>query len=273
MKKVLLTIASASVLLTACGQQPMPLMRQMGAPNQLRAANAQAEMTLPRQKEESPLIENRNVQLTPSAFDEVAESTRSKTYPADSLYQQPAAQADTRSGFNSPFSDLPFGTWNDLRDYVKYGYSTVHEDNKYMDEYYARNHFNRYANGAFREVQRLYNASREDMKRFILLDVLANSLVVQGQRLPYEDVHNPPAERHYKLFPTQAAGLMPTFGEIVSYNRSSYEVNYVRWDEYRAARYYQANYSRIFGLIMEHGPSKREAWRLVHREISAYAGR
>lgn len=101
-----------------------------------------------------------------------------------------------------------------------------------MSDSYARNHFNRYINGAYRDVQNLYKASRDDMKRFIMLDTLVNSLEVDGRPLPYEDIHNPPAQQEYKMFPTDAAKIMPTFGEIVSYNRNSYDVNYQRWDAY-----------------------------------------
>ena len=166
---------------------------------------------------------------------------------------------------------MPFSTFTDLRDHVRYGYGPVFEDYKYFGETNARTHFTRYINTAYREVQRLYTASRDDMKRFIMLDTLVNSLSVESRALPYEDVHNPPSASHYKLKPTQAAHLMPTFGEIAAYNRSSYEVSYSRWDHYKAARYYQTNYAHIFALIMEHSPNKQDAWRLVHREISAYA--
>lgn len=280
MKKSVLFLSLLALGLSACGQPqmmmpPNPMMMQqrmapMNAMTHMRAANdLQAQLTLSRPKEESPIIE-RNVPVERSPFDDIADSQRNRPYANDPLYSM--VSAAQRNPFDGSF-ELPFHTFNDFRDHVRYGHNTPHEDYKYMDVDYARSHFNRYINSAFTEVQRLYKADREQMKRFIMLDVLVNSLVVDRDRLPYEDVHNPPAERHYKLFPTEAAAVMPTFGEIVAHNRNSYEVNYVRWDMYRAARYYQANYRRIFGLVMEHGPNKRDAWRLVHREISAYAGR
>jgi len=272
MKRLIFTLVSSSLFLTACGQPQMMMqpmqpaqMNRMQAPNQVRGL-----MTLSRPKEEAPLVE-RNVVVERSPFDDLADSQQSRQYQPDPVYQLPNAPT-VASPFDSPFANLPFNTFIDFRDHVRYGYSTTHEDYKYMDEHYARNHFNRYLSSSYVEVQRLYRASREQMKRFMMLDVLANSLVVDRQRLPYEDVHNPPAERHYKLFPTDAAEIMPTFGEIVAHNRNSHDVNYVRWDMYRAARYYQTNYRRIFGLVMEYGPNKRDAWRMVHREISAYAG-
>lgn len=274
MKKVLLTISASSLVLTACGQPQMMMPAMRGPVNMMQAANApmQSQLTTPRLKEETPLIPDRNVNVPRSPFDTIADGSKNKQYPQDPTYVNPQQpRGDVRNPFDSPFGSLPFSTWSDFRDHVKYGYSTTHEDAKYMNEYYAKNHFNRYINSSFRQVQELYKPTRDEMKRFITLDVLANSLEVNGTQLPYEDIHNPPAERHYKMFPTEAANFMPSFGEIVSYNRNSYDVNYVRWDNYRAARYYQANYRRIFGLVMEHGPTKKDAWRMVHREISAYA--
>lgn len=274
MKKVLLTFAASSMMLTACGQPQMMMspMAQGPAP-MLRAANApmQSQMNTPQQKQETPLIPDRQVNEPRSPFDDIADHNQNKQYPSDPVYTNPQPRDGVRNPFDTPFSELPFATWGDFRDYIKYGYSTTYEDNKYMNDYFAQNHFNRYINSSFRQVQDLYKPSREQMKRFMVLDVLANSLEVGGQRLPYKDVHNPPAERQYKMLPTEAAMVMPTFGEIIGYNRNSYDVSYVRWDNYKAALYYQANYRRIFGLVMEYGPSKQDAWRMVHREISSYA--
>lgn len=274
MKKILLTLSVGAMTLSACGGAPQMMMAPRGPvgpmPAQFMARNVDAELNAGQEKTETPLIADRQVQVSRTPFDDIADQNKGREYAQDPLYAAPEAPAAARSPFNNR---LPFQSWSDLRNHLRYGYSTVYEDRKYMDEYYARNHFNRYLNSAYAEVQRLYDSSRSEMKRFITLDVLANSLEVNGRRLPYEDVHNPPAERHYKLMPNRAAELMPTFGEMVSYNRNSYDVNYVRWDMYRAARYYQANYRRIYGLIMEYGPSKRDAKKMVHREISSYAGR
>ncbi len=231
-----------------------------------QAGAVRTTLTPTRPKEESKLVE-RKVTVPRSALDDAADKARNSKPAADSLYKT----APTRSPFDSPTGTMPFSTFTDLRDHVRYGYGPVFEDYKYFNETQARAHFTRYINTAYREVQRLYNASRDDMKRFITVDTLVNSLSVEGRALSYLDVHNPPAASHYKLQPPQASQLMPTFGEIVGYNRSSMDVNYFRWDYDKAARYYQSNYSRIFALIMEYGPSKQDAWRLVHREISAYA--
>lgn len=255
----------ALLALVACAPNLLPPGFQRVA---LRANSIQAVNT-PRAKQETPLIQNRKVTVPVSGFDTFADQYKTLKPAVDTAFKK--QQPSSRNPFNSPFGELPFRTFNDFSDYVRYGYSATYEDYKYMHDSSARNHFNRYINGAYRDVQSLYKASREDMKRFIVLDVLANSLEVDGRALPYEDTHNPPAQQHYKLYPTAAAAFMPTFGEIVGYNRNSYDVNYERWDLYRAARYYQANYSRIFGLIMQYGPTKQEAWRMVHREITAYA--
>lgn len=273
MKKLVLGLFCGSLVMstTACGTTPM--MAQGPAPAQLAAANAglRANASLPRQaKTETPIV-NRKVNVTLTPFDNVAEQNLRKQFPADPAFAKNNSRA--RGPFDSPFGELPYRTYSDFEDDVRYGYDTPYEDYKYMSQRYARNHFNRYINGAFRDVQELYKASRTDMKRFIKLDVLVNSISVSGRPLPYQDIHNPPAERHYKLLPTEAARVMPTFGEIMSYNRNSYDVNYERWDTYRAARYYQANYKRIFGLVMEYGPTKKEAYKMVHREITSYAGR
>lgn len=269
MKKSILLFAAMALTLSACGS-PQPVFRQgtpinAPAPNTLRANSVN-------EKTPGPLIENRNVNVPRSGFDAIAEQNQNTNLPADPTFQS-NGEVSAQSPFDSPFGELPFENWRDLSDHIRYSNETTYEDRQFMNSRYAEGHFNKYINTAFRDVRNLYKATAEEMKRFILLDVLVNSLEAGGRTLPYQDIHNPPAERHYKLFPTQAAMLMPTFGEIVNYNRNSYDVNYVRWDEYRAARYYQANYSRIFGLVMEHGPSKRDAWRLVHREISSYAAR
>jgi len=273
LKKSFLTLSSVSLLLStvACSATPPMLNQAMLNPSMMRANSAVQGATTPRAKAETPLIQNRNVKVPASRFDAIADQNKALKLPADAAFKK-APTLNARSPFDTPFGELPFRTFNDLNDYIRYGYSSTHEDYKYMNDSYARNHFNRYINGAYRDVQNLYKASRDDMKRFIMLDTLVNSLEVDGRPLPYEDIHNPPAQQEYKMFPTDAAKLMPSFGEIVSYNRNSYDVNYQRWDAYRAARYYQANYNRIFGLIMQHGPSKQEAWRMVHREISSYAG-
>ncbi len=249
---------------------PQPIFRPGIATNAPLQNNVRAN-TL-QEKAPGPLIENRNVNVPRSGFDAIGEQNTNTNLPADPTFQS-NGEVSAQSPFDTPFGELPFETWRDLSDHIRYSNEATYEDRQFMNSRYAEGHFNKYINTAFRDVRNLYKASAEEMKRFILLDVLVNSLEVGGRALPYQDIHNPPAERHYKFFPTQAAMLMPTFGEIVNYNRNSYDVNYVRWDEYRAARYYQANYSRIFGLIMEHGPSKRDAWRLVHREISSYASR
>lgn len=272
MKKALLFLSSTALLLSACGT---PQSRIMPGATLNPAVNPaiRANSATAQEKAQGPLIENRNVNVPRSGFDAIGEQNQNTQLPADGAFQQGAGQLSAQSPFDSPFGELPFTSWRDLSDHIRYSSETVYEDRKYMNTRYAEGHFNKYVNTAYREVRTLYKANPSEMKRFILLDVLANSLEAGGRTLPYQDIHNPPAERHYKLFPTQAAMLMPTFGEIIDYNRNSYDVNYVAWDEYRAARYYQANYSRIFGLIMEHGPSKRDAWRLMHREISSYASR
>ncbi len=276
MKKSILLLSLAAMALSACGS-PQPVFRQ-GIPTAPNARALPAGQRIGQfnagkvEKQEGPLIENRQVQVAPSQFDNIAEQNKNKSYPADRVFAAEGS-LNAQSPFDSPFGSLPFENYSDFSDHIRYSSDTVYEDRKYMSERYARGHFNKYINSAYREVQSLYKPSRTEMRRFILLDVLANALSVNGRTLPYQDVHNPPAERHYKLLPNKAAMLMPTFGEIIDYNRNSYDVNYVRWDTYRAARYYQANYSRIFGLIMEHGPSKRDAWKLVHREISSYANR
>jgi hypothetical protein len=267
LKKSILLFAALALSLSACGSS-QPSFRPGAALNPSLPNTVSANSV--REKAPGPLIENRNVNVPRSGFDAIGEQNQNTSLPADPAFQSNGEVA-AQSPFDTPFVQLPFETWRDLSDHIRYSNETTYEDRQFMNARFAEGHFNKYINTAFRDVRNLYKATPEEMKRFMLLDVLVNSLEVSGRALPYQDIHNPPAERHYKLFPTQAALLMPTFGEVVNYNRNSYDVNYVRWDEYRAARYYQANYSRIFGLIMEHGPSKRDAWRLVHREISSYA--
>jgi hypothetical protein len=105
------------------------------------------------------------------------------------------------------------------------------------------------------------------------MDTLANSLEVNGYAINYSETHNPPFRPNYKMLPTQAADMMPTFGEIYDYNRYHNGVPYISWDLGRAASFYQANYARYMGLIMEHGPTdKYKVYDLVQREISTYAG-
>ena len=268
-------------LLTACGA-PRPLMnypmpRQMNPyaaqryqpPTRMQAynqsfANVRGSLSPSRPKDESKLVD-RNVTVPRSAFDAYGDRAVGRVFSPDPVYKQSSSRGPAQPGLQ------PFVTFIDFKDHVRYGYGTAFEDFKYMDESTARSHFSRYIDGAYREVQQLYKASREDMKRFITLDTLVNSLSVDGRALAYQDLHNPPPRSQDKLLPPAAAKLMPSFGEIVAYNRSSFEVNYVRWDLSRAAQYYQRNYARIFGLIMEYGPAKQDAWRLVHREISAAA--
>lgn len=278
MNKVFYALIASSLLLSACGAPRYPLMAypvnqsavNRYAVNNYAAAPYQAygtvrgTLTPTRPKEESKLIPDRKVSVPRSSFDDTADLQRRRQTPADPVYKS-AAPRTPGAG------EMPFASYSDFKDYVRYGYTTVYEDFRYLNETTARSHFSRYITSAYPEVQRLYKASRDEMKRFMLLDTLVNSLSIEGQALSYLDVHNPPAQAGYKLLPTQAAAIMPSFGEMVAYNRSSYEVNYVPWNLTQAARYYQANYNRVYGLIMEYGPSKQDAWRMLHREISAAA--
>lgn len=260
--------------LTSCsGLESLPIMgTPQPAPGAvLQAANAGAAVQGQVAKKESPVVNKGNIKVEMSAFDKLAESRRSPQAVVNPTFGQNNARAGSPFDPNNPFNgNLPFRSYSEFVDYVRYGYNTTYEDYKYLADRTARYHFNKNQQ-PFQHVKELYKASTEDMKRFIMVDTLANSLQVGGRELQYQETHNPPAQAHYKMYPTEAAKIMPTFGEIEAYNRSSYEVPYSRWDTYRAARYYQANYARLMTLVMEYGPSKRDCWRTVHREITTYA--
>lgn len=271
----------AAALLSACGT-PRPMMynpmygpvrygAQRVMPPTMRAygavganGNVRSNLTPSRPKTESRLIPDRQVTVPRSAFDDFGDRQRGRMPAADPLFAASAPRPPASAG------EFPFSIFGDLKDHVRYGYGTVYEDFKTMNEASARAHYDRYV-GAWREIQRQYKASRDEIRRLATLDALVNSLEVEGRALPAENRHNPAANPKDKLLPTQAAAVMPSFGEMMAYNRSSYEVSYVRWDPYKAARHYQTNYARYFSLIMEAGPEKTDAWRLIHREISAVA--
>lgn len=275
-KTMVLSTMLAMTLTSCSGVESLPTVlgaQQPGA--MLQAANAGGTAQGRTAKAESPLVNKGNIKVEMTAFDKLAESRRNpKTVTNPAFAQATAAgQSAARSPFDpgNPFNNnLPFRTYSEFVDYVRYGYGTTYEDYKYLGESNGRYHFNKNQQ-AFQYAKELYKATNEDLKRFMMVDTLANSLQVGGRELPYQETHNPPAQANYKMFPTDAAKIMPTFGEIESYNRSSYEVPYTRWDTYRAARYYQANYARLMQLVMEYGPSKRDCWKTVHREISTYA--
>lgn len=276
-KRNALTLSTALVaglLLSACGAPRMPMMStfargpMFNAANTYRADNTvRGTLTPNRPKEEATLLD-RHVTVQRSAFDDQGDRQRSRRPVSDSLFSKP----QPRQPLDNVAGQLPYATYTDLRDYLRNSALTTFEDFKFFEENNGRTHFNRYINGAYREIQKLYSASREEMKRFILLDVLVNSLTVSGQALSYQDIHHPAPTAGNRMTPTQAAQVMPTFGELVVYNLSSNDVNYQRWDLRTAARYYQSNYARLFSLIMEFGPSKQDAWRLIHREITTAAG-
>lgn len=271
MKKILSSILVASFTLSVvgCGVQPMQAPKRALAPkaaSQLRALSADKE---------APIVERKAPKNTPTTeFDKVGEKTKGKTeFPADKAFSAPEkAEESTRGRHHNPWDDddyydLPFRSFSAFYDHVRYNY----KNNKYMSRRTAQHHFRQNVN-AYRTVKRFYKPSHSQLKRFMLVDMLANSLRVDGRTLPYTNTHNPPSQAHYKYLPTEAAEYMPTFGEMVDYNRTSYQVPYERWRMYRAARYYQANYARLFQMIMEYGPTKREAKKLIHREITDYAG-
>lgn len=288
MKKFLSTIlvSSFTMSIVGCGVQPMmqgpnsrtfnPQTRQARTAGQFRSFNSNGK----KETAQKPAVDKKGVaKNTPStAFDRVGEQSKGKTQlPSDNAFtnapkEAPASRARRGPFDDSPFGSLPFNSFSDFEDYVRYSWDTVSEDRQYWSRRNAQHHFvnNR---SAFRHVQNLYKPSRSEWKRFIYIDTMANSLAVNGRSLPYQNLHNPPSQAHYKYLPTQAAKYMPTFGEIVDYNRTSWDVPRERWDMYRAARYYQANYPRLMQMIMEHGPSKKDAWKLVHREITDYSGR
>lgn len=269
MNKPFFLCLSASLLLSACGAPRMPLMafgpRLYNAAAVYRSDSlVRGTLTPSRPKEETALL-TRHVTVPRSAFDDFGDRQAGRRPQPDSLYSQAARQsAEAVAG------QLPFATYADWRDYVRNSVLTPFEDFKYLDETQARAHFSRYAK-AYAEAQRRYGASREQMKRLMLLDVLGNSLSVENQAFS-ADTHHPAAQTGYRLDPVQAAQLMPSFGELVAYNLGSSEVNYSRWNLRTAARFYQANYARYFSLIMEAAPDKTDAWRLIHRELSAVAG-
>ena len=271
MKKLLSTLLVSSFTLStvACGVQPMQ------APNgRALAPKAAAQLRTLNADTEAPIVERKAPKNTPTTeFDKVGERTKGKTeLPSDQAFSSPEKAQESTRGRHNPWDDddyydLPFRSFSDFYDHVRYNY----KNKKYMSRRMASHHY-RQNRSAYRTVKRFYKPTRTQLKRFILVDMLANSLTIDGRELPYQNTHNPPSQAHYKYLPTEAAAYMPTFGEMVEYNRTSYQVPYERWRMYRAARYYQANYARLFQMIMEYGPTKSEAKKLIHREITDYAG-
>jgi hypothetical protein len=119
----------------------------------------------------------------------------------------------------------------------------------------------------YHTVQEIYKANKADMKRFIKVDILVN--IINKDEI---EVHNPPFQPNYKLMPTKAAQIMPTYAEIVQFNESG-KVPFVRWDNSKSFPYYRDNYPRWMGMIMEFGPNKNDAYTLIQREISEAAWR
>lgn len=169
---------------------------------------------------------------------------------------------------NARWDYLPYRDFSELLRDIRYDNNT---DYRYMTERDARYHFNKNT-GAYEYAQSIYKATSTEMKRFIKLDTLVNALEINGRKISYSEIHNTPYRPGYKILPTTAAVRMPTFGEIYDYNRYENGIPYIKWDEYKAAKYYYNNYVRYMDMVMEYGPAKHKVYDLVHREISEYAG-
>jgi hypothetical protein len=149
---------------------------------------------------------------------------------------------DLKQNYEEDITEATTETANDLDDFAKKHY----ERNKYAFEY----------------LQNAYKATPTDIKRFIIVDTLVNSLLHN-----HVEFHNAEYTSTYKLNPVKAAHIMPTFAEINKFNFSDSTVSYVKWDDRRAKEFYQSNYARYMGLIMEYAPNRITAMELIHKEI------
>ena len=263
MKKLSLLLTGIMALsVTACGTQTTAPILNVGTQNAsiLKADKNEIDAEKPVTK---PKISIDEVKFKDSDFSKFASTKTKNSYKPDESFKKKISK-------NGPFDNyLPYRTYTEFERDVRY---TNYSDYRYLNSRNGNYHFNN-SMSAYQYAQEIYKASEYDMKRFIKIDVLANSLEVNGYAINYSETHNPPFRPTYKFLPTQAANVMPTFAEIYDYNRYHSGAPYISWDLGRAASYYQANYARYMGLIMEHGPTdKYKVYDLIHREISSYAG-
>jgi len=262
MKKLSLLLAGImSLSVAACGTQTNAPALNTDTQNTGILASDKKET-----QAEKPITKTKvsvdSVKFKDSDFSKFASTKTKNSYKPDEAFKKQVSK-------NGPFDNyLPYRTYSEFERDVRY---TYYNDYNFLNGRNASYHFNNSVN-AYNYAQEIYKASSTDMKRFIRMDVLANSLEINGYAINYSETHNPPFRPNYRLLPTQAANIMPTFAEIYDYNRYGSGVPYISWDLGRAASYYQANYARYMGLIMEHGPSdKYKVYELIHREISTYS--
>jgi hypothetical protein len=263
MKKLSILLAGILTLsVSACGTQTTaPILNQDNQNAEvLKADKKEVRNEKPVTK---PVMNLNQVKFNDSDFSKFASSKTKNSYKPDDAFKKQVSK-------NGPFDNyLPYRTYSEFENDVRY---TNYQDYQFLNTRNGSYHFNNSVS-AYQYAQQIYKASSFDMKRFIKTDTLANSLEVNGYAINYNETHNPPFRPNYKLLPTQAANIMPTFAEIYDYNRYGSGVPYIQWDLGRAASFYQANYARYMGMIMEYGPTdKYKVYDLVHREISSYAG-
>ncbi len=205
-------------------------------------------------------VSSKEANFKDSDFSKLADKT-ANNYKSDDIFNK--AQK------NGVFDYLPYRTYSDFENDLKL---TNYTSYLFLNSPNGNRHFNKNYS-AYQYASDIYKANANEMKRFIAIDVLANCIEIRYNALPYSETHNPPFSHGFKLLPTQAAFLMPTFGEIMEYNSNNTNAPFVKWDMNRAATFYQSNYRRYMGLVMEHGPSdKYKVYDYIHREISNYAG-
>lgn len=223
------------------------------------------QVNIQSKEQEKPITKEKvsvkKAEFKDSDFSKLVDKNKTKTFKTDEAFSQKPAK-------NGLYDDyLPYRTFNDFERDVRYT-----TDYKFLGLRNARYNFNKNYS-AYQYAQNIYKATSYDMKRFIALDMLVNSLAINGYEMSNHETHNPPFSPEYKMLPTRAAQVMPTFGEIYDYNRYGSGAPYIEWNMERAASFYHSNYARYMAMIMEFAPNdKYKVYDLVHREISRYAG-
>lgn len=259
MKKFQTFVALGIVSLMAAG---------CGSQSSVTMLPEQTDTAVQSKKSEAPVTKNpvalKDAKFSDSDFSKFAATKDKNSYKPDKeLTSTPVKNGPWDTNY------LPYRTYNDLESDIRFQNRT---DYGFLGVRNANFHFNK-SYSAYEYAQNIYKSNSYEMKRFIKLDVLANSLAVEGYEIPYNETHNPPFRPGFKYLPPKASDLMPSFGEIYDYNRYHSGISYITWDLRKASSFYQANYARYMGMIMEFGPTdKYKVWDLVHREISQFAG-
>lgn len=210
---------------------------------------------------------SKNIKFLPETeFSKFAKTKSKNSYLVDQSFEK--TKLNKNGIFDFLSKDFPYKSYFELENFIKSDLDLQSFDmyaprNDYFDTRYAKKLFDENVT-SYSELQKKFNASKSDMKRFLIVETMANSYYSK-QPLDEKQVHVPEFKSGYKLNPIEATNKMYTFLELDKEDKPTY------WNTTKATKFYKDNYSRYIGLIMEKNPSRKDLLSTMMNEISEFA--